>query len=89
MKCRHFENHGQCKFGDNCSYAHGDDDLRVANNNMHNNNQNRMPQPNNKMPQPNMGGFDMNQVQNMMNPMMYSNLQGMLGGDGNMNMMQN
>jgi len=51
---------------------------------------NKMPQPNSKMPQPNMGGFDMNQMPNMMNhPMMYSNLQGMLSGEGNMNMMQN
>jgi len=57
-----------------------------------NNNNNKMPAPNNKMPQPNMGGFDMNQMPNMMNPMMYSNLQGMLGGaggDGSLNMMQN
>ena len=41
-------------------------------------------------PQPNgLGGFDMGNMSNMMNPMMYNNLQGMLGGDGNMNMMQN
>ena len=31
----------------------------------------------------------MGNMSNMMNPMMYNNLQGMLGGDGNMNMMQN
>jgi len=28
MKCRHFERHGECKYGDKCSYAHGDADLR-------------------------------------------------------------
>lgn len=43
---------------------------------------NKMPQANNKMPP-----FDM--MGNMMNPMMYNNLQGMMGGDGNMSMMQN
>ena len=28
VKCKFFENDGQCKFGRNCSFAHGDQDLR-------------------------------------------------------------
>lgn len=28
VKCKFFEQHGSCKFGDKCSFAHGDEDLR-------------------------------------------------------------
>ena len=28
VKCRHFELNGHCRYGDKCSYAHGDADLR-------------------------------------------------------------
>lgn len=28
VKCRHFDFHGQCRYGDKCSYAHGDHELR-------------------------------------------------------------
>ena len=91
--CRHFMATGFCKFGDQCNYAHGHHELRTAGQtpnkvNTVNNNQ-QMPPPNNKMPQPNMNGFDMAQMPNMINPVMMNNLQGILGGDGNMNMMQN
>ena len=28
VKCRNFEQFGSCNYGDKCSYAHGDQDLR-------------------------------------------------------------
>jgi hypothetical protein len=32
VKCRHYEQYGSCKYGDKCSYAHGDEDLRGSDN---------------------------------------------------------
>jgi len=37
---------GSCKYGDKCSYAHGDQDLRVPNGNNSMTKQNSMPPPN-------------------------------------------
>lgn len=28
QRCKYFDQEGQCKFGKNCSYAHGEDELR-------------------------------------------------------------
>ena len=28
QKCKYFEQEGQCKFGKNCSYAHGETEIR-------------------------------------------------------------
>ena len=28
QRCKYFDEHGVCKFGKNCSYAHGDSELR-------------------------------------------------------------
>jgi len=28
QRCKYYEAEGQCKFGKNCSYAHGENDLR-------------------------------------------------------------
>ena len=29
VKCKNFENEGQCKYGDRCTFAHGDAELRI------------------------------------------------------------
>jgi hypothetical protein len=28
QRCKYFDEQGQCKFGKNCSYAHGEEELR-------------------------------------------------------------
>lgn len=30
VKCKYFDQYGQCKYGDKCSFAHGDQELREA-----------------------------------------------------------
>lgn len=32
VPCRHFEQHGHCRYGDKCSYAHGAHELRTNTN---------------------------------------------------------
>ena len=31
VKCKYFEQYGQCRYGDTCSFAHGDKDVRDSN----------------------------------------------------------
>jgi hypothetical protein len=71
MKCRHFERHGECKYGDKCSYAHGDADLRSGQQNPSGGKPMGGQMRNNMAPQPNpmMDGMNMqnmNQFPGMM-----------------------
>lgn len=34
VKCKNFENEGQCKYGSHCTFAHGDQELRSKNDQM-------------------------------------------------------
>lgn len=77
VTCRHFEQHGHCRYGDKCSYAHGPAELRTntgsagrqggSKRNHHNNNNGQQSQPSlNGMP---------NMNQQMQQP-------GQMGGSG-------
>ena len=71
VKCKNFEKDGTCKYGQHCTFAHGDKDLRNKNENMYQMNNPIMMMP---FPYPMEGGFqvmvpqgvDMSQMQPMM-----------------------
>ena len=79
VKCKNFEKDGTCKYGQHCTFAHGDKDLRNKTENMYQINNQVMFMP--FAPYPMEGGFqvmmppqvDMNQMQ--LNPMMAQNPQ--------------
>ena len=79
VKCKNFEKDGTCKYGQHCTFAHGDKDLRNKTENMYQINNPMMIMP---FPYPMEGGFpvmmqpqgvDMNQMQ--LSPMMGQNPQ--------------
>jgi hypothetical protein len=81
VKCKNFEKDGTCKYGQHCTFAHGDKDLRNKTENMFQINNPMMIMPlaypidgnfQVMMPQ----GVDMNQIQ--MAPMMGQNPQYMM-----------
>ena len=88
VKCKNFEKDGTCKYGQHCTFAHGDKDLRNKTENMYQMNNPMMIMP---FPYPTDGqfqvmmpqGVDMNQMQQMQ-AMMAQNPQFMA-----MNMMGN
>ena len=88
VKCKNFEKDGTCKYGQHCTFAHGDKDLRNKTENMYQMNNPMMIMP---FPYPMDGqfqvmmpqGVDMNQMQQMQ-AMMAQNPQFMA-----MNMMGN
>ena len=80
VKCKNFEKDGTCKYGQHCTFAHGDKDLRNKTENMFQINNQVMFMP--FAPYPMEGGFqvmmppqgvDMNQMQ--LSPMMAQNPQ--------------
>ena len=70
VKCKNFEKDGTCKYGQHCTFAHGDKDLRNKTENMYQMNNPMMIMP---FPYPMDGqfqvmmpqGVDMNQMQQM------------------------
>ena len=86
VKCKNFEKEGTCKYGNHCTFAHGDKDLRNKNQNIYqmNNQMMMIPMMNEMYPMPIMmpqPGMDMNQMQQMMsaqnmnpNPLMMMNM---------------
>ena len=79
VKCKNFEKDGTCKYGQHCTFAHGDKDLRNKTENMFQINNPMMIMP---FPYPMEGAFpvmmspqgvDMNQMQ--LSPMMGQNPQ--------------
>jgi len=79
VKCKNFEKDGTCKYGNHCTFAHGDNDLRTKTDNMN--------QLQSNMPGMNMG---MGNIPGVM-PMMDMNMMQMMGvnmGMGNMDMNQ-
>ena len=86
VKCKNFEKEGTCKYGNHCTFAHGDKDLRNKNQNIYqmNNQMMMIPMMNEMYPMPIMmpqPGMDMNQKQQMMsaqnmnpNPLMMMNM---------------
>ena len=70
VKCKNFEKDGTCKYGDHCTFAHGDKDLRSKTENMYSMNPNPMFMMPMVMDMPFMmpppQGMDMNQLQQMM-----------------------
>ena len=99
VKCKNFEKDGTCKYGDHCTFAHGDKDLRSKTENMYSMNPNPMFMMPMVMDMPFMmppQGMDMNQLQQMMmqqgnmppnmimgNPMMMANPQDMMNNNDN------
>ena len=86
VKCKNFEREGKCKYGDHCSFAHGDQELRVKPNF---NPALGMPfDPYNQMNMGmNMGMGMMPYTMDYQNQMMAQNQMMMMGNDGNMYMM--
>jgi len=66
LKCKFFEHYGQCRYGDKCSFAHGDVEIREGGEGSDGSGSNNMPQT--QQPMSN-GGMDMNQSMGMMNMM--------------------
>lgn len=70
VKCKNFEKDGTCKYGQHCTFAHGDKDLHNKSENMFQMNNPMMIMP---FPYPMEGGFpmmmpqgvDLNQMQSM------------------------
>ena len=99
VKCKNFEKDGTCKYGDHCTFAHGDKDLRSKTENMYSMNPNPMFMMPMVMDMPFMmppQGMDVNQLQQMMmqqgnmppnmimgNPMMMANPQDMMNNNDN------
>lgn len=71
VKCKNYEKDGSCKYGNHCTYAHGDDDLRSKNENMLQIQPVQMMIP--------MYGMDMNQMNQMMPGMDMAQMQQMMG----------
>lgn len=94
VKCKNFERDGMCKYGNACTFAHGDADLRAKTDNFQFQQSSNygfnpyMMDPNFLMYMNQMGfqGGDMSQISQMQQQMYGANMSGNMGGNigGNM-----